>query len=113
MTQYEVIDKIIIYWNDLGQNTRQGIIVVLVLVTLLILALIMRSNKKRRAYQGWTPPKSTRKKDGIIAVHFDKENGYVEQDSGYYRTRNKEYDKRVDFYSTPGTYEKTERRKKK
>lgn len=105
---YETIKQIardvIIYWNSFDQNTQYGIIGGTVIIVALI--LIRRYNKKQRVYRGWTPSKPSRKTDGIIAVHFKQE------PSSGYRTGKREYDNLVDYYSTPGTLERTERKKK-
>ena len=103
--------SLIISWNSFHQNTREGISVVLVITTLLVLALRIRGYKKQRAYRGWNPLKPTRKKDGIIAIHFKEEPSSGRTGSGY-RTGNREYDSLVDYYSIPGTLERTEKKKK-
>ena len=101
--------SLIISWNSFDQNTQYGVIGGTVIIVALI--LISRYNKKKGAYRGWNPLKPTRKKDGIIAIHFKEETSSSRTGSRY-RTGNRKYDSLVDYYSIPGTLERTEKRKK-
>lgn len=82
-------------------------------IIILALILIRRGTKKKRAYQGWTPLAPLKSIRKIDKTTTRARKGHMEHGSGYYRTGNREYDKRVDTYSIPGTYEVTRRRKKK
>jgi len=99
--------SLIISWNSFDQNTQNGVIG----GTVIIVALILISRYNKRAYRGWSSLKPTRKKDGIIAIHFKEEPSSGRTGSGY-RTGNREYDSLVDYYSIPGTLERTEKKKK-
>ena len=102
MTEYELIDQLYelirVYWNSINQDIQYAIIGGTAILIALI--LLRRLTKKQRAYQGWTPSKSTSKKDRDSSR---SQKGHVDN-RGYYRTGNREHDKLVDFYQISVKY---------